>query len=582
MRPFLSSFAVLTIALSSTTALAQTDTEDKRNIPTDPTAKAMYDTLQSPQGMRHGYDLQKFYQARGYEPLWLEDDGDWERKPDAFVEAIAEADEEGLKPEDYPLASWLAQKPELDNATAIARYDAAISDVVFAYIDDLHNGKVDPQDVFPNFFIPDEEQEELAWVAQQVLSAGDVEKALQQQTPQIEEYARLRKALQDYRAIAAKGGWEPIKKGGVIKPGQVDERIPAIRERLRLLGRLDSTEGLSWFDAMQARFGFGDGKNDKPEYDSVELSADEQAKAERNPEWVYTQDVEATIRQFQQRRGAKVDGVIGSETLTELNMPIEDRIDQIVLAMEQWRWLPKQLGSKYVFVNTAGYYAKGIENGRTVVNTPVIVGQVAHQTPSFSSYITDVKFYPDWTVPHSIAKRYLLDKIRKNPAVVQSLGYELYNEAGEEVPLHAGTISQLQDAHFPPYRFRQKPGPDNALGLVRFSVENDYSIYLHDTPSDSLFEETDRNFSSGCIRVGEPVKMAQFLLAGNSSLSERGIAEKFNVETSDNLETEVVDLQHKVPVHIMYMTAWVDEGGNIRFESDAYSRDGKLKAAMGL
>lgn len=150
------------------------------------------------------------------------------------------------------------------------------------------------------------------------------------------------------------------------------------------------------------------------------------------------------------------------------------------------------------------------------------------------------------------------------------------------MPLHAGTISQLQDAHFPPYRFRQKPGPDNALGLVRFSVENDYSIYLHDTPSDSLFEETDRNFSSGCIRVGEPVKMAQFLLAGNSSLSERGIAEKFNVETSDNLETEVVDLQHKVPVHIMYMTAWVDEGGNIRFESDAYSRDGKLKAAMGL
>lgn len=573
---------VLLVSVFATPAFAQEQKAD--TISTDPEAKAIYDALRNPAKFREGYVLQKFYQNRGYAPVWVEEDGDWERSPEAFAKAIEQATAEGLNPNDYPLQQIISNHKGSDDAAVNARSELAVSDVIAAYIDDLQNGKVDASKVFPKFFVPEEEEDDIAWHMEKALENGNAEEAFRAQVPQSKEYERLRKALADYRKISEDGGWEPIAEGGVIKPGHVDERIPAIRERLRLLGRLEGEGGMSWFNAFQSRIGFGGDEQPKEgeETAEVKLTDAQKKQAEEHPDWVYDDKMEPAIREFQQRRGAEVDGVIGPETLAELNTPIEDRINQIVMSMEQWRWLPQNLGDNYVFVNTAGYYAKGVKNGRVIVETPVIVGKVEHPTPSFSSYITDVKFYPDWTVPDSIAKRYLLDKIQNNPAVVDSLGYELYNEAGVPVPLNGGTISQLTDAHFPPYRFRQKPGTDNALGLVRFSVENDYAIYLHDTPKDSLFEETNRNFSSGCVRVGEPVKMAQFLLAGNSPLSEREVASKFDVAKGADLDTEIVKLEQKMPVHLMYMTAWVDEEGNIRFESDAYGRDAELKAAMGL
>ncbi|MCH2547504.1 MAG: L,D-transpeptidase family protein, partial [Alphaproteobacteria bacterium] len=399
----------------------------------------------------------------------------------------------------------------------------------------------------------------------------------QEQAPQIPEYARLSEALKDYIEIAENGGWTAIETGGVIEPGQVDKRIPQIRERLQLLGRVDGQNTM--FDRLRDRFA---SMTDKASEKAVkQVSKADKEAAKENPEWVYNEDLEPVIREFQERRGSKIDGIIGPKTIAELNKPVEERVAQIKMAMEQWRWLPKDLGNKYVFVNTAGYYAKGVENGEVKVNTPIIVGQVAHPTPSFSSYIPNVKFYPDWTVPTSIAQRYLLDKVRNNPSVVSTLGYELY-EDGTRVPLNATTIGRLSEASFPPYRFRQKPGSENALGLVRFSVENDYAIYLHDTPKDSLFEETNRNFSSGCVRVGQPVQMAQFLLVGNSKLSAGEVASMLDVAGRSDLKTNIVPLENKVPVHIMYMTAWVDDNNNIRFENDAYSRDAKLKAAMGI
>lgn len=543
---------------------------------TNPLAKALHSELKSTTAYTHGSDLQRFYKQRNYESVWLDEDGDWKRDPSDIIESINESAAEGLNPKNYALEKTVKQ-PVPENVAAIAPYELRVTSQVMDYVEDLRYGQVVPASVFPQFFTPDDSHD-LAHPTEQVLSAGSIKKGLQAQNPQHPEYAALREALKNYTEIAAYGGWKNIPSGAVIEPGGVDKRIPQIRERLQLLGRLDEQKNM--FDRLRDRF---TSLSDDTEEDLVEQAAKKEVKeAKENPQWVYNKKLEPAIREFQQRRGAKVDGVIGPETLKELNVPIEERIKQIKLAMEQWRWLPRDLGNKYVFVNTAGYYAKGVENGRVVVDTPVIVGQVAHPTPSFSSYITNVKYYPDWTVPDSIAKRYLLDKIRKNPSVVQSLGYELSDENGTPIPLSQANISRLSDANFPPYRFRQRPGTKNALGLVRFSVDNDYAIYLHDTPKDSLFSEVDRNFSSGCIRVGEPVKMAQFLLAGNSELSSAEAAAKLDVAGRTDLETEIVPLETKIPVHIMYMTAWVDENGNIRFEGDAYSRDNKLATAMGM
>lgn len=556
-------------------------TPPQRAMPAHPLAQTLHAQLQDGGAYRHLHDLRRFYQRNEYAPLWLDENGGWKRKPDGYAQAIAQADKDGLNPAAYPLRKLAAVR--VDNPDALVRKDIALTDTLLAYIDDLHNGVVEPQQVFPDFFTPDTGGRDLAWRLEQVLEASDAQAALEAQAPRHAEYIHLREALANYRDVAAKGGWPAIdESGGAIRPGWADARIPAIRERLRTLGRLDDARDLGWFAKLRLRIsGQEEPLQNKPVNRPDELPQEEVAEGIEYPDRVYDPDLVAAIERFQERRGAKVDGIIGPETLAELNIPVEGRIDQILMAMEQWRWLPQELGTRYVFVNTAGYYAKAVADGETVVHTPVIVGEIAHQTPSFSSYITNVKFYPDWTVPSSIAKRYVLDKIRKNPAVIGSLGYQLYRD-GQQVALDHATLASLTEADFPPYRFRQKPGPDNALGLVRFSVENDYAIYLHDTPNDRLFAANSRNFSSGCVRVGEPVKLAQFLLTGNSSLPADAVADKFAVARGADVHTEIVPLEHKIPVHIMYMTAWVDEGGVMHFESDAYGRDDKLREAMGL
>lgn len=422
--------------------------------------------LNAPAHYRHSDALQRFYKQRNHRPLWLDENGQWQRKPEAFITAISRAAEEGLNPQDYPLQQLVDSKPHFANPVDAAVYELAVTDIAMDYIAALRYGRVNPQSVFPSFFIPDTNRD-LAYPLQQIADAWNSEEAIYAQAPSVADYARLREALAQYRALAAQG----------------------------------------------------------------DVSGD-----------------------------------------------LHKRIVQIILAMERWRWLPRDLGDKYVLVNTAGYYAIAVENDRIHVNTPVIVGQVAHPTPSFSSYITNVKFYPDWSVPSSITKRYILKQIREGGWN----GYELYDGNGKKIPLTPEVVGQLKEEYFPPYRLRQKPGVHNALGLARFSVENDYSIYLHDTPKSALFAENNRNFSSGCVRVADPVRLAQFLLVGNSPLSAEEIVDKFTIKRQNVLKTDIIPLATKIPVHIIYMTAWIGEDGNVHFADDAYGHDATLKAAMGL
>ncbi len=483
-------------------------------------------------------DTTAFYQMQGNETVWFNAEGKTKNSIKPFIKAMQQADAHALNSADYDLKKAVA------TANSLEGKDIAVTKEILKFIRDMQVGKVTPNKVYPDLFLLPEDRN-FAAVLTNALKKPDykTDNYLTDIAPNHPQYRKLQDSLLKYRKIAKEGSWQQIESSGVIKPGNEDSRMPAIRERLRQNG---------WM---------------KPN-DTIDN--------------IYDKQTEAAVRHFQKHRGAKVDGIIGSETFKVLNVSVEDRIKQIELSMERWRWLPENLGEKYVLVNIAGFYAEGRKNGSLIVQTPVIVGKVAHQTPVFSSMMRNVKFYPDWTVPSSIAKRYLLDKIQNNPNVINTLGYEIFKD-WHKLKWSSVDVASLTKSDFPPYSFRQKPGAKNALGLVRFTIDNNEAIYLHDTPDEQLFEEDQRALSSGCIRVGKPVQLAQFVLANNDNISSAEVAEKFNrARRGEAVSTEIIKLKQPIPVHLVYMTAWVDEDGDTRFEQDIYNRDRKLERALGL
>ncbi len=527
--------------------------------------------------------LRNFYTDRNFESVWFDDDAKWKRDINPFLVAVENATLEGLNPNDYALKK-LANLPANINVKTIAAHDIQITNALLHYIRDLSIGRSQPTEIFPLLFLLPQEKnygERLARIIQQS-QPSDIAKTFQSFSPNHKDYTMLRQSLAQYRDLQQQAGnFETIPEEGVIKPGDKDPRMPVIRERMQLLGKLSGQKEAFANLVQRAK----EKRNDHKA--SMDSPLSEQSKTQKTESKRYGFEDDPTlygaftqkaVRAFQKTSGAVEDGIIGSETIRDLNTPLADRIMQIELAMERWRWLPEDLGQKYVFNNIAGFYVRAVEDDKVVIDSPTIIGKVAHQTPAFSSKITDVKFYPDWTVPHSIAHRYLLDKIKADPSVIESLGYEIYN-GDQLVPWSSLSISSLTDSDFPPYRFRQKPGPDNALGMVRFSIENDYAIYMHDTSNRSLFDEDTRALSSGCIRVEKREDMAAFLLEGNSDLSASQAREKFSAKGT-NLKTEIHPLKTQIPVHITYMTAWIDDEGNTRFENDIYGRDKKLIQAL--
>ncbi|WP_417451019.1 L,D-transpeptidase family protein [Kordiimonas sp.] len=512
--------------------------------------------------------LHKLYRRRGFQPIWLTQEGTWRQRVSLWQKTIAFAGTEGLNPRDYDLKQLIENQQHIAGQEDIAALDIAFSQRAIHFVHDLMVGRAKPSAVFPDLFLLPQNRD-FATSVEGMLELGsetDMKRAIQEIAPQHPHYDILREALARYTAMHDEVGPLPdIAAGELIRPGDRDPRMPKIRKRMKLLGRIEGQKGAfgriaSFFDTL-----VGSGQDD-------DITDNDQ-------NFAYDAETEKAVREFQRASGAYVDGVIGPQTLAALNTPIEDRIEQIRLSMERWRWLPQDLGKKYVFANIAGYYLHGVQNDNIVVSSPIIVGQVAHQTPAFSSVIHDVKFYPDWTVPYSIARRYLLEKVQKDPTVIEKLGYEIYKDRAR-LAWDQVDVQQLSERDFPGYQFRQKPGPNNALGLVRFSVDNDYSIYLHDTPNQDLFQKGNRAFSSGCIRVQEREKLAVFLMKGNSNLNAGDVGQRFKASEGAELETEIVPLTKEVPVHLVYMTAWVDKNGDVRFGPDIYGRDAKLIEAL--
>jgi murein L,D-transpeptidase YcbB/YkuD len=476
--------------------------------------------------------LAKFYQERQMAPLWLDADGPSARA-EVLAKVLRDADQDGLDPEDYH-ASTITELLSAGTPDQRAELELRLSLGLLEMTSDLASGRLEPQKVNPELFVYPQEVDP-AKVIRSAAAAQDIAAFVASYEPKQAEYLRLKAALADYRALAAAGDWPTIADGPTLKPGMTGPRVAQLRARL---------------DAPMPQGG------DSALFDPALAEA---------------------VKQFQARHGLERDGFVGRNTLAALNVPVEERIRQILLNLERRRWMADNPGARYVFVNLADFELKVVEEPRTVFDTRVVVGAPYHRTPVFSGDMTYLELNPYWNVPPSIARNELLPKIKADPGYLAANDFQLLSDWSDSATVldpHAIDWSAVRPDTFA-YKVRQGPGPGNALGHIKFMFPNRFNIYLHDTPARGLFAQEVRDFSHGCIRVQDPETLAAFVLDRQPDWSEGQI----NAAIAGG-QRQIVTLNQPLPVHIAYLTAWVNKDGSVNFRRDVYGRDAILAAAL--
>ena len=479
--------------------------------------------------------LQHFYQARNLAPAWLEND-----EPGTAAiqlrQALHTADVEGLNPADYHIYKleqlWHNTSP---NARAIL--DILLTDAFFRYALHVRMGRLSPSEADPKWHLAAPETDLVRLLAE-ALAGPDFAKALADLPPPHSGYKRLRAALAHYRDIARNNGWPELEPGPLLREGMQHPQVRVLRQRLAADGTL-----------------------------RTELVED----AER-----YDRFVKYAVEQFQVRHGLKMDGVVGPDTRAALNVPVSQRITQLKLNMARWRWLPRSLGKRYIIVNTAAFELSAYENDQTLLTMWVVIGKQQRQTPVIGGSMHTVVFNPYWTVPLTLAIEDIIPAQLANPDYMQKRGIRVLADLANNIEVDPATVNwRAYNRNNFPYVLRQDPGPANPLGRVKFLFANNFEIYLHDTPSRRLFQHKQRTFSSGCIRVEDPLQLAIFLLGPHPDWDETRISE---VMYSD--ETLEVGLSQRTPVYLLYLTSWVGQDGAVYFFQDIYARDTPLETCV--
>ncbi len=487
----------------------------------------------------------QYYEGHEQHFIWFKD-GRLTSQAEKLKDIIESCGQEGLTPEDYhidrirSLIGDLKHPQEALNPQKQVDLELLLTDAYVLLGVHLEFGRVNPSAVDSTWLLVNSETGGLSRLESAALE-GTAIPYLQQLQPASPGYARLKDALRRYVTIQKNGGWPLIPSGVSLKINDVDPRIKLIRKRLAITGDLNSS--------------------DRP----------------ANPA-VFDEDLMEGVQHFQRRHGIEPDGVIGPGTLSAMNTSVSDRIQQIELNLERWRWIPRDLGKRYILVNIADYSLAVVDDGSTVLRMRVVVGKAYRRTPVFSDAIKYMVLNPYWNVPYKIATEDKLPLIRKNPMYLIQHHIKVFeNSAGENAPdIDPMTIDwyRVNAGNFP-YRFRQDPGPMNALGRIKFMLSNKFSIYLHDTSQRSLFKRTSRSFSSGCIRIEKPFELAEYLLKDEPQWSAKRISEVVASGTPT-----VVRLKEPMPVYLIYWTAWVNKNGMVCFAKDIYHRDPPLDKAL--
>jgi murein L,D-transpeptidase YcbB/YkuD len=486
--------------------------------------------------------LARFYEARQMRPLWITDQAATGRAR-TLATILEAAVQDGLNPDDYG-ATAIRQLLDATEPDALAELELRLSLGLIQFASDLASGRVEPSEVDRELFVYPQEVDHAA-IIRAAADAADLEAFVASFRPAQDEYRRLKAAFAEFRARAARGeDWGTVPDGPTLEPGASDPRVAGLRARL-----LQST------DAEEAR-----------------LAAVASAARE-----VYDAQLEAAVIRFQGRHGLAQDGKVGPRTLAALNVPLQERIRQMVLNLERRRWMPDDLGARYVFVNLADFELKVVHAPKTVFDTRVVVGAPYHRTPAFSAEMTYLEFNPYWNVPPSIARNELLPEIKRDPGYLAANGFELltdWNDGAAAIDPWSVDWSQITPEDFT-WRLRQIPGEGNALGRIKFMFPNPFNVYLHDTPARHLFEQAERSFSHGCIRVEQPESFGDVVLAGQDGWSPERI--KAAIASGERM---IVALQKPLPVHVEYLTAWVNKDGTVHFRNDVYGRDARLAEAL--
>ncbi|MEO7521933.1 MAG: L,D-transpeptidase family protein [Gemmatimonas sp.] len=480
------------------------------------------------------------YQGAGQRLLWLSGTGEGARA-DALVDALLQAPAQALRVDGYgleTLAAALVRARTEQSAAALADADVRLTAAFVAYGTDLLIGQVDPGTITKAWHI-DPQQIDVGAVLASALDATDLPAALLALRPQDASYAALTASLAEYRGIVDRGGWPAVPDAGVVHPGDTVSAGFAGA----LLGRL-STEGylavpLSLRPAVERNGppgpnpAVGSGTSSPVIYDSV---------------------LSAAVLEYQRRHALAEDAIIGPATRRSMNRSANDRLRQIAANLERHRWLPRERGARHVIVNVPAFRLRAYDAGREVLSMNVVVGAEydGRSTPVFSDSMAYVVFRPYWNVPQGIAARELWPKQRADAGYFARNGYE---------SVRASWGSYV----------RQKPGGDNALGLVKFIFPNDFAIYLHDTPAQALFAERVRAASHGCIRVEHPDALARFVLGWDPDRIQEAM--------HTGRDNQRVNLDAKLPVYIVYLTAYAGDG-KVQFADDIYHRDAVVMRAI--
>lgn len=489
--------------------------------------------------------VQKFYQDSDYTPAWVRNAQPTQQAL-AIINLLKQADIQGLDPEDYDGSRWadrLSRTQNSHEASQFAIFDAAVTVCLMRYISDRHSGKINPEHFKFGLNVEEKKHDLPALLRDRLVNGPDVNAELAEIGPPFAGYNRTLVALQRYMQLAPQDDGEklPDSKKPLV-PGSPYDGIPRLTRLLRLLGDLPANTVIP---------------EDSNLYQGALVDA---------------------VKSFQSRHGLKPDGRLDEPTLRHLNTPLSQRLEQLRLTLERWRWLPDRFNEPRIVVNIPEFRLRAYdESGNPALSMNVIVGKAFHhKTPIFERDMRFVVFRPYWNVPPSIQRSEIVPAIQKDRDYIAKKGFEVVTRAGQVVTSGAITDEVLAQLRAGQLEVRQKPGPTNALGLVKLMFPNEYNVYLHSTPSQQLFSQIRRDFSHGCIRVEHPAELAAWVLRDKTDWN----AQRAQAAMQSGKDNEQVNLTHPVPVLILYGTAIVDPSGQVHFFDDVYGYDEELKQVL--
>ncbi len=470
--------------------------------------------------------IREVYLTNNFDPYWLDT-----KKINEFLSIIEKCQDEGLNPEDYHLSDIYELK-ERDSGENNANLDIILTDAFLLFTSHILSGKTNPVTIDPEWHVIKTDKNPVKYMYQ--IKTKNITEIISEILPKNKNYEALKNKLKLYREYGEKEIKVRIPKGQILKPGMEDHRIMLIRE-------------------------------------SLTLTKDYTFERKSNYDY-YDDTLKTAVINFQKRHGLEALGTIGDQTIEVLNMPFSERIKSIEVNLERLRWLPQELPNYYCMVNIVNYELEVVENNVIARTHKVIVGKPFRKTPVFSSTMQYIVFNPTWTVPPTILKNDLIPEIIKNKEYLTRKKIDVYNSFGEK--LNPDSIDWKSKIVYS-YTYRQEPGKDNALGLVKFVFPNKFNVYLHDTPGKELFNKTERAFSSGCIRVQQPLELAEYLLKDQKGYSLQELR-----KITETAKTQTVILCGKPEVYLLYLTTWVDDNSQINFRKDIYERDDRLYKAL--